>query len=128
MARIHGKKGRIYLSGTELSEASAMTITQTVDSAEGPQFNDTFVERAVGVFHWGGSISSWAIATQKLLFTIAGLGWSVQLLAYPDRGDSNDYFLGSVILSFEHTQDVGSLAAQSASFEGDGLLQMIGFA
>lgn len=127
MARIHGKKGIIYLADEELEPASAVTITQTTDSAEGPQFDDTFVERAVGVFHWGGSISSWAVATQKVLFTHASSGASVQLLAYPDRDDDTDFYQGSIILSFEHTQDVGSLAAQTASFEGDGLLQAIGF-
>lgn len=127
MVRIHGKKGLIYLADTELEPASAVTITQTTDSAEGAQFDDSFVERAVGVFHWGGSLSSWAVATQKVLFTHAGSGASVQLLAYPNRDDSTDYYLGSVILSFEHAQDVGSLAAQTASFEGDGLLQASGF-
>jgi len=128
MVRIHGKQGLIYLSGTALGEASAVTITQTVDSAEGPQFADTFTERAVGVFHWGGSISAWASATNKLLFDCAGAGFSVQLLAYPDRDDTADYYVGSVILSFEHTQDVGSVASQTASFEGDGLLRATGFA
>ena len=128
MARIHGKKGLIYLSGSELAEASAVTINETTDSAEGAQFNDSFVERAVGVFHWGGSISAWAIATQKKLFDGAACGFAIQLLAYPDRDDTADFYSGSIILSFEHSQDVASLAAQTASFEGNGTLSCTGFA
>ena len=128
MARIHGKNGLIYLSGTALAEASAVTINETTDSAEGAQFNDTFVERAVGIMHWGGSISAWTIKTQQVLFQGATCGFAIQLLAYPDRNDTNDYYSGSIILSFEHSQDVASLAAQTASFEGSGTLTCTGFA
>jgi len=125
--RIHGKQGLIYLSGSEVEEATLVTINHTTDSEEGPVFGDTYPPRAVGLQHWGGSITTWAVATVKDLQAGAQAGFSVALLAYPDRRDQTDYYSGSIILSFEANIDVTALQGVTASFDGDGNLVLTGF-
>lgn len=125
--RIHGKRGLIYLSGVELLEASAVTISHTTDSEEGPSFGDQYPLRAVGLFHWAGTITSWAVASQKAIQNAAQAGFSIPLLAYPHRADKSDYYSGNIVVSFEHGIDVGSIQGITASYEGDGDLNTIGF-
>lgn len=125
--RIHGKQGLIYLSGSEVEEATLVTINHVTDSEEGPVFGDTYPPRAVGLMHWSGSITTWAIATAKDLQAAAQAGFSVALLAYADRRDMTDYYSGSIILSFEHNIEVTALQGVTGPFDGDGNLVMTGF-
>lgn len=124
----HGKNGLIYVSGTEITGANAWSIDATPDTAETPQFGDTWKKHVMGMQTWSGSITAWDHSDSATLQNAAVAGVSVALLIYPVRSELTDYYSGNAIFGFSSSGDTGSAISNTASFTGDDTLTIEGFA
>jgi len=127
MAKRHGIKGLIYISGAQLSAANAWTIAFDTESVEIVYFGSTWKERLVGVNDWSGTITSWGDTDDKMLYAAVTAQAAVALLIYPDRADITTYYSGNAIFSGDESGDVGSAYSRSWAFSGDGTLAATGW-
>ena len=127
MAPRHGKNGLIYLSGEEIGAANSWNIRIDTDTAEVPQFGDTWKKQVAGMSSWSGSISAWDESDSDILQDAAVAGVSVALLLYPLRSDLTDYYSGNAIFSFGSEVSTGGGIGNTADFTGDDTLTITGF-
>ena len=128
MAKKHGIKGLIYVSGSEIAEANAWSLAYNAESVEIVSFGNSWKSRVIGVGSWSGSITSWGDTDDKKLFSAVTALASVALLIYPDRADISTYYSGSCVFGGDESGDVGSAYSRSWSFSGDGTLIATGWA
>lgn len=124
----HGKNGLVYVSGSEITGANAWSLSIEQDSAETPQFGDTWKKRVVGLSDWSGSLTVWDHSDSGKLQVAAYAGVTVALLIYPVRSDLTEYYSGSAIFSFGSGGDTGSAVSNTADFVGSDTLALAGFA
>lgn len=127
MAKVHGKNGLIYVSGTEIAYANAWDLTVDIDSAELAHFGSSWQEREAGINDWSGSITAWHDQDSKVLYDSAVAGEALALLIYPKRTDLTTYWSGDAIFSFGSSGDMGAGVGQTANFVGAASLTITGF-
>lgn len=127
MAPRSGKNGLIYISGTEITEANAWSVTIDVDTHETGAFADTWKTQYVGLHSWSGSISAWDEEDKSALQDSAVADISVAILIYPVRTTLTDYYSGNAIFSFGSEGDISSAVSNTADFVGAGDLTITGF-
>ncbi len=124
----HGKNGLIYLSGTELEEANAWSISiNTVGTAEYSKFGDSWMRRNAGINDWSGTLAAWHDRDSKRLQDAVTARTAVAILIYPQRGDLTTFYNGSAIFEMGSSADMTSNVNNTASFVGDNTLTMTGF-
>jgi len=124
----HGKNGLIYLSGAELEEANAWSITTTkVGNADYSKFGDTWMRRNPGINDWAGTLTAWHDQDSKRLQTAATTDAAVAILIYPKRTDLTTFYNGSAIFDMGSSADMTSNVNNTASFVGDNTLAFTGF-
>jgi len=127
-APYHGKNGLIYVSGTEIVGANAWSITFDVETADAPQFGDTWKKSVKGLRGWSGSVTAWDQYDDKVLQDSAVADASVALLIYPKRGTLTTYYSGNANFAFSSEGGTGGAVGNTADFTGDDTLTITGFA
>jgi len=128
MAKKHGIRGLVYISGTELSAANAWSLDFPNESVEIVSFGDSWKSRLCGVSDWSGSLASWGDTDDKVLYDAVNARADVAILIYPDRADNSTYYSGNAIFSGGESADVGSAYSRAWTFAGDGTLTATGWA
>lgn len=126
-APMHGFNALIYIGATALVGGNAWGIDIGTDSAETPQFGDTWKKQVLGMKNWSGSLTAWEQGDAKLLSDAAVAATVTALKIYPNRSDATDYYSGNAIFSFGSSGDTGSAVSNTASFTGDDTLAITGF-
>lgn len=127
-AKKHGKNGRIYIGGSQLTYANTWRIRTDTTTAESQEFGATQVDRAIGIMSWGGTLSAYHDQDAKVLYTAATAGASYLLAIYPDYNDTSTYWSGYAFFStWESTGNVTDFIAETADFVGASTLTATGF-
>ena len=100
-----GLNSRIYLSGTQLSEANSWSIDVTNDRGEYLVFEDDWYSHVVGAAKATVNIDGYHEQDSKRMYDAAVAGVVVATLIYPDYNDTTTY------LSFSASYDFGAGAA-----------------
>lgn len=124
---IHGLNSLIYVSGTELSNANAWSLSWETQTADVPTFGSSWISRVRGFKDWSGSVTEWLVTGASVLQSAAQATNNVSILIYPDRNVLTSYYVGDASFSFDSNASTGSAASRSANFQGAGTLTITGF-
>jgi len=105
-----GVNSRIYLSGTQLSEANSWSFSVKSDRGEYLVFEDDWYSHVVGAAKATVSIDGYHEQDSKRMYDAAVAGVVVATLIYPDYNDTTTY------LSFSASYD---FSAGGAAAGGD---------
>ncbi len=124
MAKIIGDEGYVYVDGNAVPYLKTFDLDLKVDpvTLDADVADDDWRKILPGVKSWSGKIDFNFETGQTEMWDAALAGALKAFYAYPDRGTATDYWYGSALFSFNHSNPVGGTVAGSASFEGDGVL------
>lgn len=124
----HGINGLIYISGIEIAEANAWSLSISQNSVEVTAFGDAWVSRVVGAKDWSGSIAAFGQTNSNVITDAATAGVPVAILIYPDRNTATSYYSGNAIFGMSSDGNTTSAVSESGDFVGSGTLTITGFA
>lgn len=127
MARVHGRRGRLYVgiaSDTAVAEPipflNSWSIEFTVDKVDVTSFGDTNKVYVSGLPDASGTYGGFYDTATAQMYTSSQDGLARRFYLYPDNSD-NDYFYGTGLFDFSSNGGVsdgvtisGSWAAASA--------------
>jgi hypothetical protein len=127
MARVHGRRGRLYAgiesdstTATPITFLSSWSINFTVDKVDVTSFGDTNKTYVSGLPDASGDFGGFYDTATAQLFTASQDGLARKFYLYPDTNDG-DYWYGTALFDFSANGTVtdavtisGSWAAGSA--------------
>jgi hypothetical protein len=114
MARIHGRRGVVYVDLAGGGSASAVTflnawaISFTVANEEVTAFGDTTKTYVAGLPDASGTFAGFYDTASPQTYTAATDGLARKFYLYPDSSTATTYFFGTILIDFDVTSDVGS--------------------
>lgn len=123
MARIHGRKGRLYVglaSGSAVAEPVAFlnqwSIDFTVDKSDVTCFGDTNKTYVSGLPDASGSFGGFYDTDSAQLYTAAQDGEARKFYLYPSTDDATDYWFGTALFDFSAAGGVDGPVTVSGSW------------
>lgn len=95
-----GINSRIYLSGTQLSEANSWSIDVSNDRGEYLTFEDAAYSHLVGAYKATVQIDGYHEQDSKRMYDAAVAGVTVATLIYPDYNDTTTFLSFSASYDF----------------------------
>lgn len=122
MARIHGRRGRLYVGlASESADAepvaflNAWTTDFTVDKVDVTSFGDTNKTYVSGLPDASGTIGGFYDTASAQLYTAAQDGLPRKFYLYPDTTDG-DYFFGTALFDFSISGGVSDAVTISGNW------------
>jgi len=133
MARIHGRRGRLY-AGIASDTAAAEPVTFldrysidfTVDKVDVTCFGESTKVYVAGIADASGSFSGFYDNATAQLFTAATDGLARKTYIYPDTSSSGIYFFGTALFDFSMSTGVGEAATISGSWAAASAFSKVG--
>lgn len=133
MARIHGRRGRLY-AGIASDTASAEVVTFlnawsidfTVDKVDVTCFGESTKVYVAGIADASGTFSGFYDNATAQLFTAATDGLARKCYIYPDTSSSGIYFFGTALFDFNMSEGVGEAATISGSWSAGSAFAKVG--
>lgn len=124
MARVPGRKGRLYLAATGSGEATPVAATKswTIDAQteyyDATAQGDTSKQSGAGLPGGSGSFEAFyeTGSYSGAVFTAARDGEARKMYAYPDASDSTKYWFGTSYVSASVTSAVDGMTTVSGTF------------
>lgn len=133
MARIHGRRGRIYLgiasdaaTAEPLPFFASWGINFATDKAEVTAFGDTNKVYAAGLPDASGEFSGFYDDATAQTYAAAVDGLPRKFYLYPSTSLSTQYFFGTVLPDFNVNAAVGGAVEVSASWNAASQVQKVG--
>lgn len=126
MAKVHGLNGLVYWGGSALAAANAWSLSFDLDTAEVPMFGDAWMTHVSGIKTWTGSVTAWYDNTEDTLWDSASSGVYKELVVYPDRNTTANYWYGNAFGSFSIDVSTGDAVSISSDLTGTSTLTKIG--
>jgi hypothetical protein len=122
MARVHGRRGRLYAgiaSDTAAAEPivflNSWSINFTVDKVDVTSFGDTNTTYVSGLPDASGDFGGFYDTATEQLYTASQDGLARKFYLYPDISDG-DYFYGTALFDFGAAGGVGDAVTISGSW------------
>ena len=122
MARVHGRRGRLYVglasdsaSAEPVAYLNSWSIDFAVDRVEVTSFGDTNKVYVSGLPDASGSFGGFYDTATAQLYTAASDGLARKFYLYPDTNDG-DYFWGTALFDFSVSADVNGAVTVSGSW------------
>ena len=133
MARIHGRRGRLY-AGIASDTAAAEPVTFldkysidfTVDKVDVTCFGESTKVYVAGIADASGSFSGFYDSATAQLFTAATDGLARKTYIYPDTSSSGTYFFGTALFDFSMSTGVGEASTISGSWAAASAFSKVG--
>src|SRR5687767_10137155 len=133
MARIHGRRGRIYI-GVASDTASAepipflnsWSLNREVDKADVTAFGDTNKVYVAGLPDASGDIGGFYDTETAQLYTAASDGLARKFYIYPDTTDTSKYFFGTAFFDFNIEASATDPASVSGSWSAASSIIKVG--
>ena len=133
MARIHGRRGRLY-AGIASDTAAAEPVTFldkysidfTVDKVDVTCFGESTKVYVAGIADASGSFSGFYDSATAQLFTAATDGLARKTYIYPDTSSSNTYFFGTALFDFNMSTGTSEASAVSGSWSAASAFTKVG--
>jgi len=123
MARVHGRRGRLYAgiaSDTAAAEPitflSSWSLDFTVDKVDVTSFGDTNKTYVSGLPDASGSFGGFYDNATAQLYTASQDGLARRFYLYPDNSDTLEYFYGTALFDFSISGSVTDGVAVSGSW------------
>lgn len=126
MARLHGRKGRVYLdvagggSASPLPFIANWSITFATDRSEVTAMEDANKTYVSGMPDASGDFSGFYDDATAQTFTAASDGVARKFYLYPDHTVTTKYFHGEILVDFTANGGVDGPVALSASWSAAG--------
>lgn len=122
MARIHGKKGRVYVgladdsaTAEPVANLSSWSFDSAVDFSDVPAFGDTNKQKVAGLPDAVGAFAGWYDTASDQLYTASRDGLARKMYLYPST-DDGDYFYGTAYFDFSVTTPVDGPVAITSNW------------
>lgn len=123
MARIHGRRGRVYLGlASESADAEPLpfiaswSIAFTTEKAEVTAMGDANKTYVSGLPDASGSFSGFYDDASNQTYTAAIDGLPRKFYLYPNLASSSQYFFGTILPDFTVNSGVGDAVSVEASW------------
>ena len=133
MARIHGRRGRLYAgiaSDTAAAEPVAFldkySLEFMTDRVDVTCFGESTKVYVAGVADASGSFSGFYDNATAQLFTAATDGLARKTYIYPDTSSSGIYFFGTALFDFSMSTGVGEASTISGSWAAASAFSKVG--
>ncbi len=132
MARIHGRRGVIYLdiagggSASNLPFQAKWSISFTVARADVTAFGDSNKTYVAGLPDASGDFSGFYDDATKQSYTAATDGIARAFYLYPNSSTAGQYWYGNILPDFKVDGDVGSSVNVAATWVASGPITKIG--
>ena len=133
MARIHGRRGRLYAgiaSDTAAAEPVAFldkySLEFMTDRVDVTCFGESTKVYVAGVADASGSFSGFYDSATAQLFTAATDGLARKTYIYPDTSSSGTYFFGTALFDFSMSTGVGEASTISGSWAAASAFAKVG--
>ena len=134
MARIHGRRGRVYVgiaSDSAAAEALPYTATWSIafatDNAEVTAFGDTVKTYVAGLPDASGSFSGFLDDASAQTYTAAADGLARRFYLYPTTPSvTGPYWFGTALFDFNAEADVGDSVKVSGDWSAASAITKIG--
>jgi hypothetical protein len=123
MARIHGRRGRLYVNITSGGTAEPIaflrdwSINFAVDNVEVTAFGDTNKVYVAGLPDASGSYAGHYDDSTEQLYTSATDGVARKFYLYPDNSTTTKYWFGTALFDFSVTGAVDGSVNVSGDFQ-----------
>jgi len=133
MARIHGRRGRLY-AGIASDTAAAEPVTFldkysidfTVDKVDVTCFGESTKVYVAGIADASGSFSGFYDNATAQLFTAATDGLARKTYIYPDTSSSTTYFFGTALFDFNMSTGTAEVSSVSGSWSAASAFTKVG--
>ena len=133
MARIHGRRGRLY-AGIASDTAAAEPVTFldkysidfTVDKVDVTCFGESTKVYVAGIADASGSFSGFYDNATAQLFTAATDGLARKTYLYPDTSSSSTYFFGTALFDFNMSTGTAEASSVSGSWSAASAFTKVG--
>lgn len=133
MARIHGRRGRLY-AGIASDTAAAEPVTFldkysidfTVDKVDVTCFGESTKVYVAGIADASGSFSGFYDNATAQLFTAATDGLARKTYIYPDTSSSTTYFFGTALFDFNVSTGTAEASSVSGSWSAASAFTKVG--
>jgi hypothetical protein len=133
MARIHGRRGRLY-AGIASDTAAAEPVTFldkysidfTVDKVDVTCFGESTKVYVAGIADASGSFSGFYDNATAQLFTAATDGLARKTYIYPDTSSSTTYFFGTALFDFNMSTGTAEASSVSGSWSAASAFTKVG--
>jgi hypothetical protein len=122
MARIHGRRGRLYAgiegestTATPITFLNSWSIDSTVDRVDVTSFGDTNKVYVSGLADASGSFSGFYDTATEQLYSASQDGLARKFYLYPDISDG-DYWYGTALFDFSATGGVSDAVTVSGTW------------
>jgi hypothetical protein len=122
VARIAGRRGRIYIGIASNAEASPLpfvatwSLSATTDKFEVTALEDTSKVYVAGLPDASGQFAGFYDSATAQTYTAASDGVARKFYLYPDLSSAGTYWWGTVFPDFSTEGDVGGPVTMSASW------------
>ena len=122
MARIHGRKGRLYAAITSggtaepIAYLNAWTINFTTDKVDGTAFGDTNKVYLSGLPDAAGTFSGFYDDASDQLYQAAQDGIERKFYLYPSNATTTNYWYGTALFDFSVDGGVSDAVKVSGSW------------
>lgn len=134
MARVHGRRGRLYVSiASDTAAAEPVTfiskwsINFSTDNVDVTAIGDSNKTYVAGLPDASGSFSGWYDDATAQTYTAGSDGLARRFYLYPTTpANTGPYFFGTGLFDFSAEADVGSAVSVSGDWQAASLVQKIG--
>ncbi|MDG4784431.1 hypothetical protein O7626_00525 [Micromonospora sp. WMMD1102] len=133
MARLHGRRGRVYMGiASDTAEASPLPFIATwsmnfvTDKQDVTAMEDTNKVYVAGLPDASGEFGGFYDDASAQTYTAATDGQPRKFYLYPDRSTNTKYFFGTVLPDFSVNAGVSAAAAISASWNAASSIVKVG--
>jgi hypothetical protein len=132
MARIHGRRGRVYLdvpgtgTATPLPFIASWSLSMATDTEEVTALEDGTKVYVAGLPDASGEFGGFYDDTTPQTYTAATDGNARKFYLYPNVATTGQYFFGTIIVDFRVNAAVSSAAQLSAQWKAATPINKIG--
>lgn len=133
MARIHGRRGRIYLGiSSDTAQAEPLpffarwSINFSTDKDEVTAFGDSNKVYVAGLPDASGAFSGFYDDATAQTYTAASDGLARKWYLYPSTLTNSQYFFGTILPDLTVDGDVGASVKVSSNWAAASLIQKVG--
>lgn len=132
MARIHGRKGQLYVNITSGGTAEPLvylnqwSISFNTDNVEVTAFGDSNKIYVAGLPDCSGSFSGFYDDATASTYTAAQDGVARKFYLYPDNSSTGKYWFGTALFDFNASGAVGDAVTISGDFQAASVVTKVG--
>lgn len=132
MARIHGRKGVVYVDLAGGGSASAVTflnawaISFSTANDDVTAFGDPNHVYVAGLPDASGTFAGFFDNATPQLYTAASDGIARKFYLYPDSTTATTYFFGTILADFDATGEVGGAVKISSKWNAASAIAKVG--